>query len=121
MSAPILRLAPFCIWARYICKGIWCRCDRPDGDLLDWDLPEMVPDEGIEPPTFGLQNRCTTTVLIRRAVSAGPSPYYQMTPNVQPSVCAIWASSAAGFHNAASCATRRNQAHVKIASVAWSL
>ena len=26
----------------------------------------MVPDEGLEPPTFGLQNRCTTTVLIRR-------------------------------------------------------
>ena len=25
----------------------------------------MVPDEGIEPPTFGLQNRCTTAVLIR--------------------------------------------------------
>ena len=29
----------------------------------------MVPDEGIEPPTFGLQNRCTTAVLIRRRVS----------------------------------------------------
>ena len=26
----------------------------------------MVPDEGLEPPTFGLQNRCTTTVLIRQ-------------------------------------------------------
>ena len=25
----------------------------------------LVPDEGLEPPTFGLQNRCTTTVLIR--------------------------------------------------------
>ena len=32
----------------------------------------MVPDEGIEPPTFGLQNRCTTAVLIRR----GPSYAY---------------------------------------------
>ena len=29
-------------------------------------LGGMVPDEGIEPPTFGLQNRCTTAVLIRR-------------------------------------------------------
>ena len=29
----------------------------------------MVPDAGFEPATFGLQNRCTTTVLIRR----GPS------------------------------------------------
>ncbi len=25
----------------------------------------MVPGEGIEPPTFGLQNRCTTAVLTR--------------------------------------------------------
>ena len=31
----------------------------------------MVPDEGFEPPTFGLQNRCTTTVLIRREMSGG--------------------------------------------------
>ncbi len=30
--------------------------------VLNW---VMVPDEGLEPPTFGLQNRCTTTVLIR--------------------------------------------------------
>ncbi len=28
-----------------------------------------VPDEGIEPPTFGLQNRCTTAVLIRLAAA----------------------------------------------------
>ena len=26
----------------------------------------MVPGEGFEPPTFGLQNRCTTTVLTRQ-------------------------------------------------------
>lgn len=26
----------------------------------------LVPAEGFEPPTFGLQNRCTTTVLSRR-------------------------------------------------------
>ena len=26
-----------------------------------------MPGEGFEPPTFGLQNRCTTTVLTRRA------------------------------------------------------
>ena len=28
--------------------------------------PTLVPGEGFEPPTFGLQNRCTTTVLTRR-------------------------------------------------------
>ena len=26
----------------------------------------LVPGEGFEPPTFGLQNRCTTTVLTRQ-------------------------------------------------------
>ena len=25
----------------------------------------LMPGEGFEPPTFGLQNRCTTTVLTR--------------------------------------------------------
>jgi hypothetical protein len=25
----------------------------------------LVPGEGLEPPTFGLQNRCTTAVLTR--------------------------------------------------------
>ena len=28
----------------------------------------MVPDERFELPTFGLQNRCTTTVLIRHRI-----------------------------------------------------
>jgi hypothetical protein len=27
----------------------------------------MVPGEGIEPPTFGLQNRCSTAELTRHA------------------------------------------------------
>ncbi len=27
---------------------------------------KLVPGEGIEPPAFGLQNRCTTAVLTRR-------------------------------------------------------
>jgi hypothetical protein len=35
----------------------------------------MVPGEGFEPPTFGLQNRCTATVLTR------PSP---MLPELPP-------------------------------------
>jgi hypothetical protein len=30
-------------------------------------LKRLVPDEGIEPPTFGLQNRCSTAELIRPA------------------------------------------------------
>jgi hypothetical protein len=28
----------------------------------------LVPVEGIEPPTFGLQNRCSTAELNRRSV-----------------------------------------------------
>jgi hypothetical protein len=30
----------------------------------------LVPGEGFEPPTFGLQNRCTTTVLTRQALKS---------------------------------------------------
>jgi hypothetical protein len=29
-------------------------------------LKSLVPAEGIEPPTFGLQNRCSTAELSRR-------------------------------------------------------
>src|SRR6202035_2724269 len=29
-------------------------------------LLQLVPGEGFEPPTFGLQNRCTATVLTRQ-------------------------------------------------------
>ena len=36
----------------------------------------MVPDEGIEPPTFGLQNRCSTAELIRPAVGMLTIAYY---------------------------------------------
>ncbi len=35
------------------------RCDR-------YVPRELVPAEGIEPPTFGLQNRCSTAELSRR-------------------------------------------------------
>ena len=53
--------------------------------FLGW----LVPGEGFEPPTFGLQNRCTTTVLTRRAawltVKAGP---HQHRPDPQaPGLC----------------------------------
>jgi hypothetical protein len=37
----------------------------PDG-RFSFAIGELVPDEGIEPPTFGLQNRCSTAELIRR-------------------------------------------------------
>ena len=33
---------------------------------------KRLPAEGFEPPTYGLQNRCTTTVLSRR----GAGPHY---------------------------------------------
>lgn len=34
------------------------------------DFMGMVPGEGFEPPAFGLQNRCTTTVLTRHYSTA---------------------------------------------------
>jgi hypothetical protein len=33
----------------------------------------VLPAEGFEPPTYGLQNRCTTTVLSRHTI-ARPEP-----------------------------------------------
>ena len=35
-------------------------------------LDLMVPVEGLEPPTFGLQNRCTTAVLNRHYLNTTP-------------------------------------------------
>ena len=35
---------------------------------------KLVPGEGFEPPTFGLQNRCTTTVLTRHFNDLGVVP-----------------------------------------------
>ncbi len=42
-----------------------CAAWPPAGYAIRGEL-EVVPDEGIEPPTFGLQNRCSTAELIRR-------------------------------------------------------
>ena len=49
-------------------EGTLLRAGTPQGSALR-SAParsRMVPGEGFEPPTFGLQNRCTTTVLTRR-------------------------------------------------------
>jgi hypothetical protein len=47
----------------------------------------MVPAEGFEPPTYGLQNRCTTTVLSRQIKRASGSHIAQaaMCPGILPS------------------------------------
>jgi hypothetical protein len=34
-------------------------------------MPAALPAEGFEPPTYGLQNRCTTTVLSRHTTPKG--------------------------------------------------
>jgi hypothetical protein len=34
-------------------------------NILTGQCVKVVPGEGFEPPSFGLQNRCTTTVLTR--------------------------------------------------------
>jgi hypothetical protein len=41
-----------------------------------------VPGEGLEPPTFGLQNRCTTTVLTRREARQQPKTFGKPTVEV---------------------------------------
>jgi hypothetical protein len=41
-----------------------CRLYWTSMDVLG--SPWILPAEGFEPPTYGLQNRCTTTVLSRR-------------------------------------------------------
>ena len=46
----------------------------------------LVPDEGIEPPTFGLQNRCTTAVLIRPDAGAFATSAERRRQEVQPTV-----------------------------------
>ena len=74
-----------------------------------------VPAEGIEPPTFGLQNRCTTAVLSRRTRRVG-RPYYQTTPNVQPSVRAISSVRGKGVQSTGFLALLRIQAAVSKAS-----
>jgi hypothetical protein len=43
------------------------RLDNTDKIFLG--TKNLVPGEGFEPPTFGLQNRCTTAVLTRRGVT----------------------------------------------------
>jgi hypothetical protein len=44
--------------------------ERGNFDFCSWRfLTALVPGEGLEPPTFGLQNRCTTAVLTRPGVS----------------------------------------------------
>jgi hypothetical protein len=56
---PKLKPVHFCGAARTLQACLtakWCHSG-------DWGA--MVPAEGFEPPTFGLQNRCTTTVLSR--------------------------------------------------------
>ncbi len=46
--------------------------------VADVAVQELVPGEGFEPPTFGLQNRCTTPVLTRR-----PKEYRPMGVSLQ--------------------------------------
>ena len=49
------------------------------------DRQNRMPGEGFEPPTFGLQNRCTTTVLTRRKYLLGMGLYFafRMFVNLQ--------------------------------------
>ncbi|GCE84443.1 hypothetical protein MSKU9_2584 [Komagataeibacter diospyri] len=52
---------------RNFCHSLPTGIPRATGALhgLPYFGEKMVPGEGFEPPAFGLQNRCTTTVLTR--------------------------------------------------------
>jgi hypothetical protein len=43
----------------------------------------VVPGEGLEPPTFGLQNRCTTAVLTRQT-NLLANPITELRPRIRP-------------------------------------
>ena len=47
----------------------------------------MVPAEGFEPPTFGLQNRCTTTVLSRHFKKIVGIIYQIARGKIKPFIC----------------------------------
>ena len=49
------------------CRDLSVTHSLPEGkEYSDNRLISLVPGEGLEPPAFGLQNRCTTTVLTRQ-------------------------------------------------------
>jgi hypothetical protein len=74
----------------------------------------MVPAEGFEPPTYGLQNRCTTTVLSRQnnnlcaSSISGVSAYVSNTVKVAGAGAALGAYSTAA-HGGSNRPARRRQ------------
>jgi hypothetical protein len=47
---------------------------------------EMMPAEGFEPPTYGLQNRCTTTVLSRHINDLRAIPTLRVSAHVSATI-----------------------------------
>ena len=77
---------------------------------------EMMPGEGFEPPTFGLQNRCTTTVLTRQGVRRPHPDFRAAAPDRRPVVGArsrpafLWrASDASSTRSAGTGSTWRRR------------
>ena len=63
--------------------------------LRYWARDRDLPAEGFEPPTYGLQNRCTTTVLSRR----GRGSYYSgQQSSVLLALGARWLASESHQH-----------------------
>ena len=56
-------------------------------------LINLVPGEGIEPPTNGLQNRCSTAELTRQVGGVFRGFRYELPPDGPPTDCAREASS----------------------------
>jgi hypothetical protein len=56
---------------------------RPETIVRGEVSERLMPGEGIEPPTFGLQNRCTTAVLTRlaRLIPRGDGRVHRARPS----------------------------------------
>ncbi len=66
----------------------------------------LVPGEGLEPPTFGLQNRCTAAVLTRLGRRTYHEPaqpeitrWPANTPALRPAALSPWRANGRGGYN----------------------
>ena len=60
------RRLTFSVASRWLFRAKLPTCQTGDCYIILNHMNYLVPAEGIEPPTFGLQNRCSTAELSRQ-------------------------------------------------------
>lgn len=65
------RRLTFSVASRWLFRAKLPTCQTGDCYIILNHMNYLVPAEGIEPPTFGLQNRCSTAELSRPRLEAG--------------------------------------------------